>query len=124
MEFYDWDTIPAEEVTDSYLRKVAVGENISVARVEVKEGAITNLHHHDNEEMIVVLQGTWRFDLPSGAVTVSANQVLTIPSGVKHSSEALSDIVALDICTPARSDWLSGDDRPLHSDPDQSLWAV
>lgn len=124
MEFYDWDTISGEEITDSYLRKVAVGENISVARVEVKEGAITNLHHHDNEEMIVVLKGTWRFNLPSGAVTVSANQVLNIPPGVEHSSEALTDIVALDICAPARPDWLSGEDRPLHTDPDQSLWAV
>ena len=124
MEFYDWDNIVAEEITDSYLRKVAVGENISVARVEVKEGAITNLHHHANEEMIVVLTGSWRFNLPDGPVTLSANQVLNIPPGVEHSSEALADTVALDICAPTRPDWVSGEDGPLHTDPDQSLWAV
>lgn len=124
MDIYDWDKTTAEEITESYLRKVAVGENISVARVEVKEGAVTNLHHHDNEEMIVVLTGSWRFNLPGGPVTLSANQVLNIPPGVEHSSEALADTVALDICAPARPDWLSGEDVPLHSDPDQSLWAV
>jgi quercetin dioxygenase-like cupin family protein len=124
MDIYDWDKTTAEEITESYLRKVAVGENISVARVEVKEGAVTNLHHHDNEEMIVVLTGSWRFNLPGGPVTLSANQVLNIPPGVEHSSEALADTVALDICAPARPDWLSGEDGPLHSDPDQSLWAV
>ena len=114
----------AEEISDLYQRKVAVGENITVARVEVKEGAITHSHSHDNEEMILVLEGTWRFYLPSGAVTISANQMLNIPPGVEHSSEALEDTVALDICASRRSDWLTGEDLPLHSDPDQSLWAV
>ncbi len=124
MGFYDWDSMSAEEITDLYQRKVAVGENITVAKVEVKEGAITHSHSHDNEEMILVLEGTWRFYLPSGAVTISANQMLNIPQGVEHSSEALEDTVALDICAPRRSDWLTGADRPLHADPDQFLWAV
>ena len=124
MGFYDWDSMSAEEITDLYQRKVAVGENITVARVEVKEGAITHSHSHDNEEMILVLKGTWRFYLPSGAVTISANQMLNIPPGVEHSSDALEDTIAHDICASRRSDWLTGADRPLHADPDQFLWAV
>ena len=75
--------------------------------------------------MILVLKGSWRFHLPSGDVTLKADQLLCIPPGVEHSSEALEDTVALDICAPApRADWLSGADQSLHSDPDQSLWAV
>jgi quercetin dioxygenase-like cupin family protein len=124
MGLYDWDRMTAEEITDLYLRKVAIGENITVARVEVKEGAITHAHRHENEEMILVLKGSWRFQLPNGAVTLSENQMLSIPPGVEHSSEALEDTVALDICAPTRLDWLTGEDRPLHHDPDQSLWAV
>jgi quercetin dioxygenase-like cupin family protein len=124
MGFYDWDSMTAEEITGLYLRKVAIGENITVAKVEVKEGAVTNSHSHENEEVILVLEGSWRFHLPSGPVTLSANQMLNIPPGVEHSSEALEDTVALDICAPARPDWLSGEDRRLHTDPDQSLWAV
>src|ERR1051326_4000678 len=124
MGFYDWDSMTGEEIRDLYQRKVAVGENITVARVEVKEGAVTRSHSHENEEMILVLEGSWRFYLPSGAVTLSSNQMLNIPPGVEHSSEALEDTVALDICAPSRIDWLNGEDVPLHSDPDQSLWAV
>lgn len=124
MGFYDWDSMTAEEITGLYLRKVAIGENITVAKVEVKEGAITISHSHENEEVILVLEGSWRFHLPSGPVTLSANQMLNIPPGVEHSSEALEDTVALDICAPARPDWLTGEDRRLHTDPDQSLWAV
>jgi quercetin dioxygenase-like cupin family protein len=124
MGFYDWDSMTGEEISDLYLRKVAIGENITVARVEVKEGAITHSHSHNNEEMIVVLEGKWRFDLPSGSVTLTPNQILNIPPGVEHSSEALENTIALDICAPRRSDWLNGADRTLHADPDQFLWAV
>jgi quercetin dioxygenase-like cupin family protein len=124
MGLYDWDCMKAEEITDLYRRKVAIGESITVARVEVKEGAVTLSHSHENEEMILVLKGSWRFHLPNGDVTLAPNQMLTIPRGVEHSSEALEDTVALDICAPARTDWIDGGDRSLHDDPDQSLWAV
>jgi quercetin dioxygenase-like cupin family protein len=124
MGFYDWDRMNAEEITELYQRKVAIGENITVARVEVGAGAITHPHRHENEEMILVLKGSWRFQMPNGGVTLRANQMLSIPPGIEHSSEALEDTVALDICAPARRDWLNGEDRPLHYDPEQSLWAV
>jgi len=124
MGFYDWDRMKAEEITELYLRKVAIGESITVARVEVKKGAVTHPHSHENEEMILVLKGSWRFHLPSGDVTLNVNQMLRIPRGVEHSSETLEDTVALDICAPARADWISGADQALHYDPDQSLWAV
>jgi len=122
MCFYDLDRMEPEEITPAYLRKVAMGENITVARVEVNRGAITQPHRHANEEVIVVLKGTWCFRLPQGEVMVGSNQMLVIPPGVEHSSEALEDTLALDICVGARSDWVRGEDQPLHND--QFLWAV
>ncbi|HEU4388588.1 MAG TPA: cupin domain-containing protein [Blastocatellia bacterium] len=124
MGFFDWDTMKPEEITELYRRKVALGENITVARVEVLQGATTQSHKHESEEVIVVLKGLWRFFLPTGDVTLGPNQVLSIPSGVEHSSEVLEDTVALDICSPTRVDWISGEDRFLHRDPDHLLWAV
>jgi len=124
MGFYDWDKMRPEEISELYKRKIALGENITVARVEVKQQAVTQPHRHESEEVIIVLKGAWRFHLPSGEVTLRDNQMLAIPPGVEHSSEALEDTVALDICTPTRLDWLTGEDRFLHQDPDQFLWAV
>ena len=124
MSFYDLNTMASEEVTDLYSRKVALGENLAVARLEVKQGAITQTHSHANEEIVLVLKGAWRFYLLGREVTLRANQVLAIPPGVEHASEVLEDTVALDICTPGRNDWLTGEDRPLHHDPDEFLWAV
>jgi quercetin dioxygenase-like cupin family protein len=124
MGLFDWDLMEAEEVSELYQRKVAAGQNIVVARVEVKAGAITQPHKHENEELILVLKGAWRFHLPGGAVTLTENQMLCIPPGVEHSSETLGDVIALDICSPTRRDWLTGTDRPLHHDQNQDLWAV
>ena len=104
MGLYDWDRMQSEDISDLYQRKIAIGESITVARVEVKEGAVTYPHSHENEEMILVLKGRWLFHLPAGDVTLTPNKILRIPGGTEHSSEALEDTVALDICAPGRVD--------------------
>ncbi len=124
MGFYDWDKMKPEEITELYTRKVATGDNLTVARIEVMQWAVTQPHRHENEEVIMVLKGAWRFYLPDGEITLYPNQMLSIPAGVEHSSEALEDTIAIDICTPTRRDWVSGEDRFLHRNPDDLLWAV
>src|SRR6266700_180698 len=61
MGFYDWDKMRPEEISDLYKRKVALGENLVVARVEVTGGAVTQMHCHEHEEVVIVLKGAWRF---------------------------------------------------------------
>jgi unsaturated pyranuronate lyase len=124
MSFYDFERMTPAEITGTYLRKTAAGENITVAQVEVKQGSVTQAHRHENEEVVLVLKGRWRFNLPDGEVDVGPHQMLCISPGVEHSSEALEDTVALDICAPTREDWVTGTDHNLHNDPDQFLWAV
>jgi quercetin dioxygenase-like cupin family protein len=124
MGLYDWDKMKSEEITELYRRKVILGENVMIARVEAHQYAVTQPHRHENEEIVIVLKGAWKFYLPEGEVVVRANQSLTIPPGVEHSSEVLEDTVALDICTPMRMDWITGEDRFLHRDPDEFLWAM
>lgn len=124
MNFYDLDKLENDEVNTSYLRKAVYGESLTVAKVEVKEGEVTQTHSHDTEEVIFVLKGAWLFHLPDGEVTLRDNQMLCIPANVEHSSEVLEDTVAIDICSKNRPDWISGKDKNLHSNPEQFLWAV
>lgn len=123
MKTYDWEKIKTDQITGLYSRKVAIGDNVTVARLEAKKGAATGMHSHQNEEIILVLHGKWRFFLPTGDVTLEANQMLRIPPGMEHGSEVLEDVVAIDVCSPGRIDWLNGEDRSLHYD-EQYLWAV
>ena len=123
MFFYDWNELPAEEITEFYRRKIVHGQNLMIAKIEVMQGAVTEPHVHESEELVIVLEGAWRFYLPEGEVTLRANQMLSIPPGIEHASEALEDTVALDVCN-RRPDWDSGEDRFLHRHPDELLWAV
>ena len=124
MQLYDWDQIKSDQLTPLYSRKVAHAGNVTVARLQAKTGAATRMHAHQHEEVIVVLEGKWRFILPTGDVILEANQMLKIPAGMQHASEVLEDAVAIDVCSTTRADWLNGDDRTLHYDPEQYLWAV
>ncbi len=124
MKFYDLNEIENDEVNTSYLRKAVYGDALSVAKVEVKQGETTNCHSHDTEEVIFVLKGKWLFHLPDGDVLLKENQMLCIPANVEHSSEVLEDTVALDICSKIRPDWRSGQDKILHGNTEQFLWAV
>jgi mannose-6-phosphate isomerase-like protein (cupin superfamily) len=113
-----------EAVTELYRRTVAQGEKMSVARLEVAKGSSTRTHRHENEEVIILLKGCWRFHFVTGDVMLRPNQMLTITPGAEHSSEVLEDVVAIDVCSPTREDWLTGSDHTLHNDPDQCLWGV
>ncbi len=124
MKFYDLNQLESDEVNPSYLRKAVYGDHLAVGRLEVQKGAVTLPHSHDTEEMIFVLHGAWLFHLPDGSVLVEGNQLLCIPAGVEHSSEVIEDTVAIDICSQNRPDWRSGQDKALHDNPEQFLWAV
>ena len=124
MKLVDLNGLESDEVSSSYFRKMAHGDSLTVAKVEVHVGEITETHSHESEEVIFVLKGAWLFRLPDGDVTVRANQMLFIPPGVEHSSEVLEDVIAIDICSKARPDWQSGVDKSLHSNPGQFLWGV
>lgn len=124
MKLIDLNMLQSDEVSSSYFRKTASGDSLTVGKVEVYQGEVTQPHSHESEEVIFVLKGAWRFSLPDGDVTVRENQMLFIPAGVEHSSEVLEDTVAIDICSKVRPDWHSGMDKSLHSNPGQFLWAV
>lgn len=124
MNHYDLNEVENDEVNSGYVRKIVRGESLTIARIEVKEGEITQRHSHDNEEVVYVLKGRWLFHLPDGDVILTDNQMLCIPAETEHSSEVLEDTIALDICSKTRPDWLSGQDKILHNNPEQFLWAV
>ena len=124
MSVVDFNAAKPQYVSELYRRTIAQGQNLTVAKLEVRKGATTQSHRHQNEEVIVVLKGKWKFHLPTGEIVLGPNQVLTISPGLEHSSEVLDDVVAIDVCTPTREDWIAQEDRILHTDGDQFLWAV
>lgn len=114
-----WNDIPKETVTDTISRRLFTGERMMIAHVYLDKGAIVPTHQHENEQLTYILEGALKFFLgEDGAetLTVSAGEVLHIPSMVWHRAEALEDTLDVDIFSPPRQDWLNHTDSYFHAE--------
>jgi quercetin dioxygenase-like cupin family protein len=110
---FDWSAIPVEKMNEKLSRQVIHTEHLTVARIILKRGANVPDHRHSNEQFSMILSGALKFVLSGEEVIVRSGQALPIPSYAPHSAEALEDTVAIDVFTPPRADWISGDDAYL-----------
>ncbi|KON29657.1 hypothetical protein AC482_05945 [miscellaneous Crenarchaeota group-15 archaeon DG-45] len=83
------------------------------AQVFLKRGCVVASHRHESEQLTYILEGSLEFTLPSGKVRVGEGQVLVIPSNMEHGAMALEDTLDLDIFSPIREGWLTGQDHYL-----------
>ncbi len=113
MSFYDWSEVPEERVKARLSRKLIVGKRMMLAQVFLKKGCVVASHKHKSEQMTFILDGLLELTLPNGKVRVGKGQVLVVPSNTEHSAVALEDTLDLDIFSPIRKDWLTGQDQYL-----------
>ena len=118
---YSWSTVPLEQLNPALSRRMVTGKEVMVAHVYLKTGAIVPKHHHVNEQVTYILEGSLQFWLgdkvdsqyDADSVVVAKGEVLVIPSNVPHRAVALEDTLDLDVFAPPREDWLSGTDDYL-----------
>ena len=113
MEFYTWDEMEKEVLSDTIARKIISGDKAMVAQVFLAKGAIVPEHHHESEQITYILEGALKFEIGGREIVVGKGQVLRIPSNVPHRAVALEDTLDLDIFSPIRQDWLKKDDAYL-----------
>lgn len=113
MPLHVWDQIPVEQMNPLVTRQAMHSGHMTVARLSLKAGAVVPEHHHQNEQISMVVEGRLRFVLGGLPTLVTGGQMLEIPPNVPHSVEALEDSVAVDLFTPRREDWIRGDDAYL-----------
>jgi quercetin dioxygenase-like cupin family protein len=109
----DWSCIPIERLSPLIDRQYVNTENVTVARFFLKKGVTVPEHKHPNEQIAFVLSGKMRFIMDGKSITLSPGETLCIPPNVPHSAEALEDTIDLDVFTPPRADWISGNDSYL-----------
>jgi quercetin dioxygenase-like cupin family protein len=114
--FYRWDSMRKERVSDMLERRLITGERMMLAHVYLKKGCIVPKHSHDNEQLTYILEGALKFWIgedESEEITVSAGEVLHIPSNVPHKAEALEETLDVDVFSPPRQDWIEKTDDYL-----------
>lgn len=113
---YSWDDIEEEALNPLLGRKLITGDDVMIAQVFLKKGAVVPMHSHHNEQVTYILKGVLRFTIGGDnprTVDVHAGDVLHLPSHVPHEALALEDTLDVDVFTPPRQDWLDGTDKYL-----------
>jgi len=117
-QFYRWEDMPRERVSESLERRLITGDRMMLAHVYLEKGCIVPKHSHENEQLTYILQGALHFRIGEDEqeeVTVRAGEVLVIPSNVPHTAEALEDTLDVDIFSPPRQDWIDKTDDYLRN---------
>jgi quercetin dioxygenase-like cupin family protein len=113
MVLYDWNTLQEEQLNPLITRKVIHMKNLTIARLHLQPSAVVPEHSHVHEQVTTIEKGALKFFIDGRTQVVRAGESLTIPSWVPHGVEAVEDTIALDVFSPAREDWISGDDAYL-----------
>lgn len=113
MRLYRWDEIEPEELNKYLTRRHISGENVTLALFSLKRGCQVPTHSHDSEQISNVISGSLRFVVDGRQIIVRSKETLCIPPHVPHSAEALEDTQVLDVFSPARRDWIEGQDHYL-----------
>lgn len=113
MQHLKWEGVTKERVNDKLWRKIVTGEKVMVTQLWFLKDSLVPLHHHESEQISLILEGAMKFELQGREVTVRAGEVLVIPSNLPHSALALEDSVGMDIFSPIRQDWLDKTDEYL-----------
>ena len=103
-----WDEIELEKLTELISRKLIAGDRQMLVQVYLKRGALVPLHTHESEQVTYVLDGILKVRIAGQDVIVRDGEVVRIPSGVPHQTEALADTFELDLFSPVRAEWLPG----------------
>ncbi|HEY2066763.1 MAG TPA: cupin domain-containing protein [Gemmatimonadaceae bacterium] len=114
---FRWSDLPEEHVTDVISRKLITGDQMMIAHVYLKKGALVPQHSHHNEQLTYIISGALQFWIGADRaeeVVVRAGEVLHLPSNVPHEARALEDTLDVDVFSPPRQDWLDGTDSYFH----------
>jgi quercetin dioxygenase-like cupin family protein len=113
MQRLAWESVKKEVMNDKLWRKVVSGEKAMVAQLGLSKDCVVPLHHHESEQISVVLQGAVKFELEGQELIVRGGEVLVIPSNLPHSALAIEDSTVIEVFSPIRHDWLNGTDNYL-----------
>ncbi|SPF44628.1 Cupin 2, conserved barrel domain protein [Candidatus Sulfopaludibacter sp. SbA4] len=113
MKHYGWNQMEQEQLNPKVGRRAIHGTNVTIARLEIQKDATVPEHSHVNEQVTMVERGALQFSIEGREQIVRAGEVLVIPPHAPHGVVALEDTIVVDMFSPAREDWIRGDDAYL-----------
>jgi len=98
------DELPQDHPMPRIARRRVIGERMMISEVVLSPGFEVPVHHHENEQFVVMLRGHAAFEIvedgTSRTVELRGGQVLTLPPNVPHGCRAIEECLILDLFSP------------------------
>jgi len=103
----DIGEVPSLDLWGEAVRaRVIVGDQASLAVIELAPGAIVPEHHHAHEQLGICLEGSITFTIDGHRRLLGPGGTWRIPSNVPHDAVAGPEgAVVIDVFSPVRADW-------------------
>lgn len=105
--FYNFDDMAIEKMSDLISRQYIYSGQSMLVKWIFKKGAVVPLHHHVNEQITWITQGSVQVYSQGKEFIVKAGEVIIFPPHVPHEFFALEDTIDIDFFTPVREDWIN-----------------
>src|ERR1035437_5432225 len=79
MEYYNWNLLEEEPLNPLLGRKTIHGQNVTVARIRLRKGAVVPMHRHPNEQISMLESGALRFTISGEERVLRAGDAMGIP---------------------------------------------
>ena len=106
MPFIDKNAMPSGEPLPGWRGFYCQSSEMSFVQYDVADGASIHEHHHQNEEVWIVVEGNLEVTLDHETRIVGPGDVVVIASETPHSLRALSNARAIVADHPARTEFL------------------
>ncbi|HET9780607.1 MAG TPA: cupin domain-containing protein [Candidatus Dormibacteraeota bacterium] len=86
--------------------RVLNGERAALAVIDIEPNGVAELHHHENEQLGLIIAGEVTFHIGGEERTLQVGDVYSIPSDVPHDAKAGPlGATVVDVFIPVRADW-------------------
>lgn len=94
------------EIWDGVTARVVNGERLTLAAIDLEPNSKVPEHHHENEQLGFVIQGSLVFTIGDERRELHAGDTYSIPSDVPHHVEVGPEgCTVVDVFAPVRGDW-------------------
>ncbi len=113
MAHYDWNQMPAEQLNPLVSRRAIHTTNLTIARLELRQGAVVPEHHHVHEQVATVERGALVFHMEGRKWWCAPASRCRFRRTFRTAWSRSKTATVVDVFSPAREDWQRGDDAYL-----------
>ena len=97
---------PVQALPGLVRRVLTYSPTLMLVENRIDAGTLLPLHHHPHEQILYVQSGELTLNCQGQEQRMRTGDSCTIPGHTPHSVLAQTDLIAIDIFTPARQDFI------------------